>query len=200
MVKGVACGLLGCDFTSRPGKHKPIVLARGGSDGSVVRLHDLLRFEALESFGDWLRHPGDWVGAFDLPFGLPRELVHAMGWPLAWEPCMRHYASLPRQEVRANDLTGPRRQYRTGGEADRRRAKRTGKRRLPQRLEQEFPAQRADRQVHEHRRQRQRQPFRPRPRNRGQYAPQIHVGQKQRDEREGDRQNDNGAGVGSHGS
>ena len=92
--------LFGCDFTSRPGKHKPIMLARGVSDGAVVRLRELLRFDALESFGHWLSRPGDWVGAFDLPFGLPRELVLAMGWPLAWEPCMRHYASLSRQHIR----------------------------------------------------------------------------------------------------
>ena len=77
------------------------MLARGMSDGSVVQLRELLRFDALDTFGNWLSRPGDWVGAFDLPFGLPRELVLAMGWPLAWEPCMRHYASLSRQDIRA---------------------------------------------------------------------------------------------------
>ncbi len=58
------------------------------------------RFETLPAFGDWLALPGAWVGGFDLPFGLPRELVAALGWPLDWAACMDHYASLPRSEIR----------------------------------------------------------------------------------------------------
>ena len=42
-----------------------------------------------------------WLGAFDLPFGLPRELVQALGWPQEWLPCMQHFASLTRPEIRA---------------------------------------------------------------------------------------------------
>jgi hypothetical protein len=40
------------------------------------------------------------VGAFDLPFGLPRELIETVGWPLQWEDCIRHYATLSRAEIR----------------------------------------------------------------------------------------------------
>jgi hypothetical protein len=40
------------------------------------------------------------VGGFDLPFGLPRELVQALGWPLDWGACMAHYAALPRSAIR----------------------------------------------------------------------------------------------------
>jgi hypothetical protein len=35
-----------------------------------------------------------------MPFGLPRELVVALGWPTEWLPLMRHYASLTRAEIR----------------------------------------------------------------------------------------------------
>ena len=65
-----------------------------------VHLHGLDRLESLEAFGDWLAQPGDWVGGFDLPFGLPRELVVALGWPTTWEACIHHYAGLSRQQIR----------------------------------------------------------------------------------------------------
>jgi hypothetical protein len=42
-----------------------------------------------------------WVGGFDLPFGLPRELVQNLGWPLQWQDCIGHYASLSRADIRA---------------------------------------------------------------------------------------------------
>jgi hypothetical protein len=41
------------------------------------------------------------VGGFDLPFGLPRELVEALQWPTEWLPCMQHYAALSRADIRA---------------------------------------------------------------------------------------------------
>ncbi|HTH09040.1 MAG TPA: DUF429 domain-containing protein, partial [Acidovorax sp.] len=45
--------------------------------------------------------PGDWVGGFDLPFGLPRELLQALGWPADWHACMLHYRALSREQIRA---------------------------------------------------------------------------------------------------
>ena len=92
--------LIGCDFSSRPGKHKPIVIARGELRGNSVRLDGLERLLSLEAFGLWLARPGDWLGGFDFPFGLPRELVQQLGWPTGWEACMRHYASLTRPQIR----------------------------------------------------------------------------------------------------
>jgi hypothetical protein len=93
--------LLGCDFSSSPTRRKPIVLAFGHeADGRVV-LSRLERIASLQAFGDWLAQPGSWIGGFDFPFGLPRELVDALGWPQQWLPLMRHYAALPRSQVRA---------------------------------------------------------------------------------------------------
>ncbi len=40
------------------------------------------------------------MGVFDLPFGLPRELVQALDWPTEWRDCMVHYASLSRDQIR----------------------------------------------------------------------------------------------------
>lgn len=93
--------IVGCDFTSRPTRRKPVVLAHGELDGDQVVLRAVQRFDTLAAFADWLMQPGEWVGGFDLPFGLPRELVQTLGWPAEWLACMRHYASLSRAEIRA---------------------------------------------------------------------------------------------------
>ncbi|MBO9679194.1 MAG: DUF429 domain-containing protein [Acidovorax sp.] len=92
--------LIGCDFSSSPSRRKPIVLAQGHRQGARVVLAGLERFESLEAFGRWLAAPRAWVGGFDLPFGLPRALVQALGWPLDWEACMAHYRGLERGQIR----------------------------------------------------------------------------------------------------
>lgn len=92
--------LVGCDFSSAPSKRKQIVLAWGTPEASGVRLTGLQRLASLDAFSDWLQQPHSWIGGFDLPFGLPRELVNSLGWPTDWEPCMRHYGALTRSEIR----------------------------------------------------------------------------------------------------
>jgi Protein of unknown function (DUF429) len=104
--------IIGCDFSSSPSKRKPIVLAlsedfveKSGTSrtfGGRCLLSKLERFTSLESLADWLKADRAWVGGFDLPFGLPRELVETLQWPLEWHACMQHYASLTREEIRAN--------------------------------------------------------------------------------------------------
>ncbi|MDQ7957379.1 MAG: DUF429 domain-containing protein [Pseudomonadota bacterium] len=92
--------LLGCDFSSAPSRRKPIVVAVGRLRDDEVHLDRLETFVTLDAWQHWLAAQPAWVGAFDFPFGLPRELVEALGWPLEWEACMRHYAALTRQEIR----------------------------------------------------------------------------------------------------
>jgi hypothetical protein len=99
-LKAQAQHLLGCDFSSRPSRQKTIVLAHGVMQGQRVQLTKLQRLDSLQGFADWLHQAGDWLGAFDFPFGLPRELVEQLGWPLQWADCMHHYASLSRQQIR----------------------------------------------------------------------------------------------------
>ena len=92
--------LLGCDFSSAPHARKNIVLAFGSLKGQRITLSKLERLGSLSAFSDWLHLAQSWVGAFDLPFGLPRELVQALGWPTEWQACMAHYASLSREDIR----------------------------------------------------------------------------------------------------
>ena len=92
--------LVGCDFSSSPTRRKPIVLAFGHElQGRIVvqRLHKL---DSLPAFAHWLAEPGSWVAGFDVPFGLPRELVEHLGGPTGWLACLRHYAGLTREQIR----------------------------------------------------------------------------------------------------
>jgi hypothetical protein len=92
--------LVGCDFSSSPTKRKAIVLALGQLTGGRVLLTRLERLESLPAFGHWLAQPAQWIGGFDFPFGLPRELVEHLHWPLTWRECIQHYAGLTRDEIR----------------------------------------------------------------------------------------------------
>jgi hypothetical protein len=105
MVKAVAAQslkslLVGCDFSSAPSRQKPIVVALGTQSGGRVVLSQLVLLASLDAFSDWLLQPGPWLGAFDLPFGLPRELIETLGWPTHWPDCMAHYQSLDRDQIR----------------------------------------------------------------------------------------------------
>jgi hypothetical protein len=100
MTAAAAPLLVGCDFSSSPTKRKPIVLAIGELTGARVALARLERIESLPAFGAWLAQPQDWIGGFDFPFGLPRELVETLGWPTQWRDCIAHYAGLTREQIR----------------------------------------------------------------------------------------------------
>ena len=100
--------LLGVDFTSAPSRRKSITVARGVLEPPVsAGLEGAIHVLALESCPDWaafdgqLNQPGPWVGAFDLPFGLPRTLVQTLGWPEDWRAMIDLYTRLSRDEIRA---------------------------------------------------------------------------------------------------
>jgi hypothetical protein len=70
--------LFGVDFTSAPGRRKPITVARGHRQGAVLRLDRLDALPRLADFEALLAEPGPWFGAFDFPFGLPRAFVESL--------------------------------------------------------------------------------------------------------------------------
>ena len=80
--------LIGCDFSSRPSRRKPVVLAMGQAQKGRVQLQALQHFESLDDFGHWLAQPADWVGGFDLPLACPenwlKRWVGPSNGPLAW--------------------------------------------------------------------------------------------------------------------
>ncbi|MEY2621689.1 MAG: hypothetical protein RIT26_1509 [Pseudomonadota bacterium] len=66
-----------------------------------MRLHEIKALAQLDDWEAWLAETSDWVGGFDLPFGLPRELIEHLAWPKEWAACMDHYAALSRADIRA---------------------------------------------------------------------------------------------------
>ncbi len=91
---------IGVDFSSRPSRRKPVLWAEGQRHGAVLRLGRVVEHSDFDSLAQALREPGPWVGAFDFPFGLPRELVEALHWPRQWLALIRHYQALGRAEIR----------------------------------------------------------------------------------------------------
>jgi len=97
---GAVHRVAGIDFTSRPRRAKPVTVALGRRAGDTVVLERLEAHVDYASLARFLRTPGPWVAAFDFPFGLPRELVQTLGWPLAWRQLVDHYATLSRADIR----------------------------------------------------------------------------------------------------
>jgi hypothetical protein len=92
--------IFGVDFTSAPSARKPIAVARGTLEGRVLSVHAVEALTHLEAFEALLREPGPWLGGFDLPFGLPRELVLQLRWPTDWPSLIQHYGAQSRQQLR----------------------------------------------------------------------------------------------------
>jgi len=93
--------IYGVDFTCAPRRAKPITAAVALLAGSSLRLQAIERLESFAEFETLLARPGPWVGGFDLPFSLPRELVDDLGWPPEWPELVAHCAALTRLELRA---------------------------------------------------------------------------------------------------
>ncbi|MGV3742819.1 MAG: DUF429 domain-containing protein [Burkholderiaceae bacterium] len=91
----------GIDFTSAPSKRKGITIASGRLVGDAYVLHSLVSLHSFKAFRAWLSLPGPWLGAFDLPFSFPRELIEHLGWPTDWSAMIRHVAGKSREELRA---------------------------------------------------------------------------------------------------
>jgi len=91
---------MGCDFSSSPTARKNIVFAWGAWRDKRLVLENLQGCDSLLAFEQALHTPGPWVGGFDLPFGLPRELITQLDWPMDWKPCVDHFASLTREDIR----------------------------------------------------------------------------------------------------
>lgn len=97
--------LHGIDFTSAPSKRKAITIASGRLEGDAYDLDALISLHSFDSFRAWLRRPGPWLGAFDLPFSFPRELIETLGWPTAWSAMICHVARMSRADLRATFKT-----------------------------------------------------------------------------------------------
>ena len=93
--------IYGVDFTCAPRKAKPITVASGFANRNVLKIDAVERLETFTAFEAFLARPGPWLGGFDFPFSLPRELVRDLGWPADWPDLVAHCTRMTRIELRA---------------------------------------------------------------------------------------------------
>jgi hypothetical protein len=92
--------IYGVDFTCAPRGAKPITVASGILKKGVLELGEIECLESFAAFEAFLARPGPWIGGFDFPFSLPRELVRDLGWPAEWPALVAHCARMTRAELR----------------------------------------------------------------------------------------------------
>jgi len=95
--------IYGFDFTSVPGRKKPITCAAcefrhdTHEEYPYMKLHACLKLYSFEEFEAFLLRDGPWLAAIDFPFGQPRRLISHLGWPETWEGYVQLIASMDKQ-------------------------------------------------------------------------------------------------------
>jgi len=104
--------IYGLDFTSAPGRRKPLVVLGCTLEGDSLRVEDSKTLTDFDGFEDFLQRRGPWVCGMDFPFGQPRSLISALGWPEGWEEYVGEVGMLPKEEfedkIRADMAKRPR--------------------------------------------------------------------------------------------
>ena len=76
-----------------------------------MRVEDSETLTDFVGFEDFLQRRGPWVCGMDFPFGQPRSLITALGWPAEWEGYVGMVGRLPKEEfegkIRADMATRP---------------------------------------------------------------------------------------------
>ena len=92
--------IYGVDFTCAPRTAKPITIACGVLEGRTLRLQAVERAASFPAFEAFLERKGPWIGGFDFPFSLPRELIRDLGWPTDWKKLVAHCGTYTRIQFR----------------------------------------------------------------------------------------------------
>ena len=93
--------VFGLDFTSAPSPRKPLVLISCVLCPGALEATAWEEIPGFEGFEAFLNSPGPWVCGMDFPFGQPRRLVAALGWPPGWEGYVRAVSRLTKEEFEA---------------------------------------------------------------------------------------------------
>jgi hypothetical protein len=103
--------IYGLDFTSAPGRKKPLIVLGCRLDEGTLRVEDSETLTDFGGFENFLSRPGPWVCGMDFPFGQPRSLVSALGWPEGWEGYVGKVRELSKVDfedaIRADMATRP---------------------------------------------------------------------------------------------
>ena len=90
--------IYGLDFTSSPSRRKPIVALLCTLEDDVLLVEGSEEITDFAGFEGFLAKPSPWVCGMDFPFGQPRSLVSALGWPESWEGYVGEIARLSKEE------------------------------------------------------------------------------------------------------
>lgn len=90
--------VFGVDFTSSPGSRKPISCVVSALEDQVLSVDCLAAVESFEVFENFLESSGPWIAGLDFPFGQPRKLIAALGWPESWEAYVRQLGTLSMED------------------------------------------------------------------------------------------------------
>lgn len=93
--------IVGVDFTSTPSRRKPLTCAICDLDDGTLAFVELATWRSFADFEQALSSPGPWVAGLDFPFGQPRRLIEAIGWPTTWLEYVTHASSLGRAGFRS---------------------------------------------------------------------------------------------------
>lgn len=103
--------IYGLDFTSAPGRRKPLIVLGCELAGDSLRVEDSETLTDFGGFEEFLQTRGPWVCGMDFPFGQPSSLVAALGWPESWEGYVDEVGGLSKEEfegaIRADMATRP---------------------------------------------------------------------------------------------
>ncbi|MGI2336808.1 MAG: DUF429 domain-containing protein [Dehalogenimonas sp.] len=110
--------IYGVDFTSAPKRSKPITVAEAELSCETLEIVGQRNFSNAQELLDFLNTPGAWLGAFDFPFGLPRELITDSQWPQDWASYVKVIHQMGKAQYEnhirgyQSRVTGKRRLYR----------------------------------------------------------------------------------------
>jgi hypothetical protein len=93
--------IYGLDFTSAPGREKPITCVGTTLIEQTLHVESLVLFECFDTFENFLGSPGPWIAAMDFPFGQPKKLRVNLGWPERWDAIARLVGKLSAAEFEA---------------------------------------------------------------------------------------------------
>ncbi len=108
--------IIGVDFTSAPGKVKPIACACCDLNTRTLHLSELITLHDFVAFETLLDSHGPWLMAVDAPLGLPQEFVRALHWGERWQDYATHTAQMERREFR--ECVRQFKQHRPSGQKD----------------------------------------------------------------------------------
>jgi Protein of unknown function (DUF429) len=103
--------IYGLDFTSAPSRRKPLIVLGCRLEDKLLRIEDSETLTDFDGFEGFLCKPGPWVCGMDFPFGQPKSLLAALGWPGRWDGYVGKVGGLSKLEfegaIRADMATRP---------------------------------------------------------------------------------------------